>query len=36
MTFRSVITAAGNETVAILHLPQIEQTDKSRKLTAEI
>lgn len=33
MTFRSVITRAGNETAAILHLPQIERTGKSRKLT---
>jgi len=33
MTFRSVITRAGNETTAILHLLQIERTGKSRKLT---
>lgn len=36
MTFRSVITPAGNETTAILHLLQIEQTGKSRKLTADL
>lgn len=36
MTFRSVITRAGNETTAILHLPQIERTEKSRKLTADL
>lgn len=34
MTFRSVITRAGNEMAAILHLLQIERTGKSRKLTA--
>lgn len=34
MTFRPVITRAGNEATAILHLPQIERTGKSRKLTA--
>jgi len=34
MTFRPVITRAGNETTAILHLLQIERTGKSRKLTA--
>lgn len=33
MTFWSVITRAGNETAAILHLSQIERTGKSRKLT---
>lgn len=34
MTSRPVITPAGNETAAILHLSQIERTGKSRKLTA--